>query len=211
MNHYNDPEIIIKYWASKDSEEDDNLDKKIIVEEETWKIVEGTNGIYEVSNYGRVKSHDIVQRRSNGKVMCDFHVKGRMLKQGKMGKGRKYYGVLINGKTLKVHRLVAEAFVPNPLNLPIVNHIDGNSFNNRADNLEWTTLRGNNRHAKLHGLYTRGENKHSAKLTETDVKEIRKKYVKGDKEYGAKPLARRYGVSSTTIRYIIQKKKWREV
>lgn len=211
MNHYNDPEIIVKYWVNNNLEEDNNSDKKTEVVEEIWKIVEGTDGVYEVSNFGRVKSHDTIQRRSNGKVICNFHVKGRMLTLNRTGKGRKYYGVSINGKTTKVHRLVAEAFVPNPFNLPVVNHIDGNSLNNRADNLEWTTVKGNIRHAKLHGLCPRGEDSYNAKLTEMDVKRIRKTYIKGDKEYGSKPLARKYNVSSTTIRLIIQKKIWREI
>lgn len=210
MNFYNDPEIIIKYWVNKNSEEETVYDSAD-VKEEIWKVIDGTNGVYEVSNYGRVKSHDIVQRRSNGKVMCDFHVKGRMLKQGKVGKKRDHYSVVICGKTTPVHRLVAEAFVPNPLNLPVVNHLDGNSLNNRADNLEWTTVKGNNRHAIQHGSFTMGEKSPYHKLTEDQVKEIRRVYVKGDKDFGVKPLARKYGVSSSAVRNIVKNRKWRHI
>ena len=53
--------------------------------------------------------------------------------------------------TKRVHRLVAEAFLPNPLNLPVVNHIDSNRLNNCVDNLEWVSYTDNNRHAVIHG------------------------------------------------------------
>ncbi len=58
----------------------------------------------------------------------------------------------INSKLKYVHRLVAEKYIPNPHNLPVINHKDGNTSNNHVDNLEWTTKRKNCEHARLNGL-----------------------------------------------------------
>ena len=113
------------------------------------------------------------------------------------------------GKNCKVHRLVAETFIENPKALPQVNHIDGDKSNNTVENLEWCTNTENIRHAFSTGLNKSGEKSPYAKLTENEVSEIRKEYVKGDPVYGAKPLSRKYGVTSTTIRHIVNGRKWR--
>lgn len=131
---------------------------------EVWKDIEGYEGFYQVSNYGRVKSLDrIVQMRRGGKTL-DMHIKERIRRQVKSRDG--YYGVqLIKGckeKTIKVHRLVAVAFLDNPDGLPEVNHIDGNKENNRVENLEWCTHGHNIRHAIRTGLIkaeNRGSNR----------------------------------------------------
>lgn len=108
---------------------------------EVWKDVKGYEGLYQVSNYGRVKSVDrLVDYKSKGGRMFKRIVKGTILKP----KGNpKYLGLTLskNGQftTVYVHRLVAEAFLPNPCNLPEVNHKDENPKNNRVENLEWCT------------------------------------------------------------------------
>lgn len=107
---------------------------------EEWKELEGTRGLLEVSSEGRIRSR-----------MRD----GRILKQqiDKKGYCRVAVTILRERKYFKVHRAVASAFVPNPLALPQVNHIDGNKQNNRADNLEWVTNIQNSHHAMENGLW----------------------------------------------------------
>lgn len=101
---------------------------------EEWKPIVGYEGLYEVSNLGRVKSLERI-------IDAKHHVKKRILKQGVQRGGYLHVGLCKNNKVKikKIHRLVAEAFIPNPYNLPQVNHKDENIKNNCVDNLEWCT------------------------------------------------------------------------
>lgn len=180
-------------------------------ENEIWKPIKGYEDEYEVSNFGRVRSLDRIQRRSNGFVECDFRIRGKVLKPYLTGSRDGYYTVTIRDKNMKIHRLVAEAFLPRAIDQSEVNHIDGNKHNNKATNLEWITGLENTRHAFRTGLIRTGENVRNAKLTASDVAQIRKTYSKGDAVFGAKPLARKYGVSYTTIQRIVNQQKWRYV
>ena len=109
---------------------------------EEWKDIEGYEGIYQVSNLGRVRSLDH-KARHRSRTGNEFEVtyKGRIRKQVPNENGYSIVMVKNDGKSraLKVHRLVAQAFIPNPDNLPFVNHKDEDPSNNRADNLEWCT------------------------------------------------------------------------
>ena len=104
---------------------------------EIWKSIKGYEDIYQVSNLGRVKSLD--RELWNGEGF--FIKKGRILKPRT---STNYNRVQLSGKDYYIHRLVAEAFIPNPNNLPQVNHKDENTRNNNADNLEWCTSKYNN-------------------------------------------------------------------
>lgn len=113
-----------------------------------------------------------------------------------------------------IHKAVALTFLPNPLMLPCVNHKDGNKNNNCIENLEWCTYGDNLQHAYDNSLFDKqlisGENNHSAKLTWEDVRYIRDNYIKGSKEFGARPLARKFDVSHSVILNIVSNKKWKE-
>ena len=106
---------------------------------EQWKPIEGTNGKYEVSNLGRV--------RTNGQ-------RPGLLTLTKQPSGYRYAMIEIDGKPCnrRVHRLVAQYFLPNPDNMKEVNHKDGNKDNNHVSNLEWCTRSHNVKHSFDTGL-----------------------------------------------------------
>lgn len=98
---------------------------------EIWKYIDNSNG-YQISNLGNIKSNN------------------QIIKQRKNKSGYLYAMIVLNNKRkfVRVHRLVAQAFIPNINNKPYVNHIDGNKTNNNASNLEWVTPKENTKHAQ---------------------------------------------------------------
>ena len=123
--------------------------------EEIWKDIKGYEGKYQVSNLGRVKS--LNYRRMGFE---------KILSPGLDGRGYKMAPLTICGKTklLKIHRLVAETFIPNHNNYPCVNHIDGDKTNNNVDNLEWCTQKYNVQHAYVSNLITQVKPAHCNEL-----------------------------------------------
>ena len=108
---------------------------------EVWKDIEGFEGMYQVSNMGRIKSLNRVQKSYNGKCLCDLTVKSRILKQTFTRKVYLHVCLAKNGicKTERVHRIVAKAFLPNPDNKPSVDHKNTITTDNRVENLRWAT------------------------------------------------------------------------
>lgn len=125
---------------------------------EEWRDIVGYEGLYQVSSLGRVRSLDRVIER-NGRPSC---LKGKVLSGCRFGRGYLMVGLSKNNevKLVGIHRLVAQAFVPNPNNLPQVNHKDCDKTNNRVENLEWCSalynLTYDDRHINV-GLKERGK------------------------------------------------------
>lgn len=141
--------------------------------------VPGYEGYYEVDNLGRVFSVDrIIHVNDNGRIY-DKPIHGAVLKQTNHSKGYKTVSLTKNGKTTQeyVHRIVASAFIPNPDNLPAVNHKDEDKTNNFVENLEWCTISYNN----AYGTKTQ---KQAAKIRGIPHKEDHKEKISNSlKEY----------------------------
>lgn len=112
---------------------------------EIWKPACGYEGYYEVSSLGRIKSLPRNGTISSSKILKEHLVNGYNCPMLQKNGVKKFE---------KVHRLVAKAFIPNPYNLPVVNHKDGNRSNNAVENLEWCTYSENSQH----GLWVLGKN-----------------------------------------------------
>ncbi|MED3974580.1 NUMOD4 motif-containing HNH endonuclease [Priestia megaterium] len=156
---------------------------------EIWKPIGGYEEYYEVSNFGRVRSKD--RRVSNGPG--SYIKKARILKRSKTTTG--YWKVELSKdgtkKSLKVHRLVAAAFIDNPNNKPFVNHIDGNPLNNHISNLEWCTQAENMQHAYQTGLIKCNFHKYKQEIVE--------EYTE-DPDATIKKLSKKYGCNESSIR-----------
>lgn len=123
----------------------EELQAKLPKREEVWKDVIGYEGLYQVSDQARVRNN-----------------KGKILKQSvKVGKCvyYKYVKLYKDGQYRQgyVHRMMAECFIPNPDNLPIINHKDEDGTNNRLDNLEWCTVEYNSNYGNAKRNMSRGK------------------------------------------------------
>jgi hypothetical protein len=165
---------------------------------ETWKAILGYEGLYEVSDLGRVRS----LRRP-----------GLILRPAINPRGYAHVGLSrdTKGTTFNVHRLVSEAFLgPCPAGYE-TNHINGVKADNRAANLEWATRSANIGHAFATGLHrptpVKGSHNGRAKLTESDACRIRS--LAG--RVRRKDMAEQCGVSLSTIDHILQGRVWKDL
>lgn len=177
---------------------------------EEWKPIKGYEGFYEVSNTGKVRSVNRELVKPNG---ISYHYKSVVLKQRDNGNG--YLIVCLrkrcSHKNKYIHRLVAEAFIPNPENKSEINHKDGNKTNNVISNLEWCTRSQNAQHGFDNGLLKKGENHYAHIFTEKEVKYIKENCIKYDANLGINALARKFNVSQGAIAAIVNNKTWKGV
>ena len=119
------------------------------MESEVWKDIKGYDGKYQISNLGRLRSLYFLDAKGH---VCPkvYYMKWSVKRKGCHQSRLCLKGKL--GSSVVAHRLVAEAFIPNPNNLPQVNHIDGDKTNNCVNNLEWCTNQENALHSKKHNL-----------------------------------------------------------
>jgi len=176
---------------------------------EIWKDIAGYDGAYQVSNLGRVKSMPRIIVRPIGTCMT----KERIIKTYRLKGG--YVNVMLrhDGKSINhnVHRLVAEAFIPNKNpEYDCINHKDGCKQNNKVSNLEWCTKSENTQHAFATGLKKPacGEKHGCAKLKEKDVEEIRVLLAAGNTGIS---IAKKYGISASAVSSIKRDKAWKIV
>ena len=182
------------------------------------KDIFGYEGEYAVTRDGRVWSHSrIITKKDPRGVVRNYKWGGKWLKSNTTRKGDWYMSISFrktNRKGFKVHRLVAQAYIPNPLNLPEVNHKNGIKTDNRVENLEWCNRKQNIEHGKIispteQRAFRRGSENHWAKLSEKSVSNIKRQYAKGKTSHGK--LAKKYLVSTNTIGTIIRGIVWKHV
>ncbi len=153
-----------------------------------WRPVEGYEGRYEVSSAGEVRTVS------------------RTLEQWANDQGYALVRVSEPRAVLRVHRVVAQAFIPNPDGLPCVNHLDCSPANNSVTNLEWCTQAQNIAHSRALGRYPddywKGKRSPNAKLTDETVQSIRAAYATGN--YSWQQLAKEYGISKHSIGRIVR-------
>lgn len=180
---------------------------------EIWKDIEDYEGIYQVSNLGRIKSLSRNRRFMYGQI-CK--TKEKILKNRIKEDGYVIIGLHKNNKTkmFRVNRLVLQTFVgQSKLDC---NHKNGIKADNRLDNLEWCTRSENHKHAYRlglkHAIVKRGENQWYSKLTESQVKRIKwiAKYHNVPKGYWAR-IAEALNVGNDTISLIVLNKSWKHI
>jgi hypothetical protein len=183
-------------------------DLKDGISQEIWKPIPGYEGLYEVSNHGRVQS---LERRVPHGRNGSQRIRGRILRLQKHKGG--YQAVqLWRDNTMRrplVHTVVAAAFIGPAPDDHDVNHIDGVKTNNGSDNLEYLTRSQNNSHAYATDLKASGERHRWSKLTADQVLEIRR--LKKEQGLGCRRLARGFGVTKNTITLILNGTNWKHL
>jgi len=180
------------------------------LEGEVWVGVPGYEGLYEASSLGRIKVLDRVTESVRNNTVFKVVKYQKVLSPDTDRDG--YFQVTLSQnrkiKNFKVHRLVCLSFHPNPENKPTVNHKNGIKTDNRPENLEWATMLENRREAIRLGLWDKKGEKHPlAKLTDTQVLEIREKM----KTQSQTAVALEYGVSQVLIGRIHHRKIWTHI
>lgn len=197
------------------------------------RIEDTDSGIYRITDEGRLFTQTKRKIPLVGKGM-EFSGEFKVIieperEMSYIKNNRGYLSVVVRKKTHMLHRLVAQAFIPNPKNKPFVNHIDGNKLNNRVDNLEWCTTAENNRHARKTGLHVQIKGhkirykspatkqralanlKDKSKLTPDQVRYVRQVHVPRSKDFSATALAEKFGTSVAAMSKIIKGLAYRDI
>lgn len=161
----------------------------VTTDSEVWKDVVGYEGLYQISTFGRVKSLKRFDTRGNP-------LKSRILKNVSRGNGYLSVNLCKNAtaKLFNLHRLVAQAYIPNPDSKPQVNHIDEDKTNNKIDNLEWVTIKEN----ANHGTRNRRIGKKIKVIYQDDTYEFWE---------SATIFGRNFGINSSHISDVINNKR----
>ena len=173
------------------------------MEKEIWKDIIGYEGLYQISNFGQLKS---LSRKSNGEF-------GKIRKPENNGRGYLSISLSKNSKSkhFYIHRLVAKAFISNPQDKPEVNHKQGIKFDNIAIGLEWVTKKENIEHAVKIGLYKignrEGENNNNAKLTDVKAKKI----YYYSQLHSVKETYEKFNTTKNTVNQIKHKRTWKHL
>lgn len=179
---------------------------------EIWKSIKNYEGYYEVSNFGRVKSLTKEWVAGKGSI----RKKGETILRFSKVKARNgiYYHVNVcvdkERRSLRINRLVAEHFCEKPQGCEVVNHLDCDTTNNRADNLEWTTTLGNVRYSWEKGFKKslKGEKHGMAKLKPEDVRNIRKLSGNGKTHT---EICKLFNVTRSNVTQIVNGKRWKHI
>lgn len=161
----------------------------IDLEGEIWKDIEGYEGMYKISNKSRVKSY----QRGKIKIMrhtvntAGYHIV-------ELSKNNER-------KSFRVHRLLAQAFVPNPDNKPVINHINGTKDDNSLNNLEWVTTSENIHHAYMTGLRQSGDQSPNRKVSDAQVLFMRNLYR--SEHFLLRELSQLFGISESNTCVLI--------
>jgi hypothetical protein len=186
--------------------------------EEQWEAV-AEFPRYLVSNLGRVKrrAHDRTNKSGSVTKVFEKLMRSRPMPNNKCPS---YVAIGIDlrkeggdRKTVRVSRLVATAFVPNPDSLPVVNHIDSNPANNQADNLEWTTLKGNSQHCVKSGrAYTgnqKGTNNGRCKHSEDQIRQA--KSLLAERKFSHQEIANATGMTKSAVAELSCGRRWKHI
>ena len=168
---------------------------------EIWKDIKNFENKYQVSNLGNIRSLNYNRQNICKNVSLTI-----------VGAGYLSFNFCKGGKKIRLsaHRLVAQAFIPNPYNKPDINHKNGIKTDNYIENLEWVTKKENQKHSHVMGLAAsqKGENNPFSKLTEKDIYKIRELFDNG---VSGSKIGKMFGITSLYAGRIKNRKVWRHL
>lgn len=185
-------------------------DLKLLLNEE-FRPIEKYENLYEISNYGRIKSLGIYHGKTNNYFYKPHIIKSNKTREGYLIVCLTNYG---DRKYFSIHRLVAIAFINNPNNYKEVNHKDSNRTNNMVTNLEWCTRSYNCKYSYSHNnrkhidVHLKGENNPNSRFTNNDIKDMIKLRNKGLK---FREIAEKYNTTADYVSQIYNKKIWKHI